>query len=324
MEEIKVLSLDGGGVRGYLTAMLLENAEKELNQQDGTKTPLGAYFDLIAGTSTGAIIAGLLAIGVTASEIRAIYERDMPYIFSSDMERNILQRLVETKYSKANLEQRANEYFGQKTFRDVKTHLVVTSVDITNMTPRFHKSAYNQRYYPRSDELLASAILASASAPAYFPVQEHLKYSSYLVDGGVVANNPALVALIESFSFGDESYKDAKIKLLSVGTGRISELPYKVESLTNTSLGWINPMDGPPLVEILMHAQASLVNDQIMPLVEKLNKEVSYRRINPELNFQLNLDDAKHIDLLKNVADLNEEDTNWILTNLVNPKFLLS
>ena len=87
-QKMKILSLDGGGVRGYLTAMILENVEKQLNLRDGTNKPLGGYFDLIAGTSTGAIIAGLLAIGKSASEVRKIYEDDIKDIFSNEMKRN--------------------------------------------------------------------------------------------------------------------------------------------------------------------------------------------------------------------------------------------
>lgn len=87
-QKMKILSLDGGGVRGYLTAMILENVEKQLNLRDRSNKPLGEYFDLIAGTSTGAIIAGLLAIGKNASEVRKIYEDDIKEIFSNEMKRN--------------------------------------------------------------------------------------------------------------------------------------------------------------------------------------------------------------------------------------------
>ena len=79
-EKFRILSLDGGGVRGYLTVMILENIEKQLNAKDGSDKPLGEYFDLIAGTSTGAIIGGLLAIGKKASEVRKIYENDIKEI----------------------------------------------------------------------------------------------------------------------------------------------------------------------------------------------------------------------------------------------------
>lgn len=79
---MKILTLDGGGVRGFLTACILENIEKILNTKDESKKSLSEYFNLIAGTSTGAIIAGLLAIGKRADDIKALYQKDIPEIFS--------------------------------------------------------------------------------------------------------------------------------------------------------------------------------------------------------------------------------------------------
>jgi len=208
-KKFKILSLDGGGVRGYLTIMILENVEKQLNARDNSKKPLGEYFDLIAGTSTGAIIGGLLAIGKSASEVRKIYEKDIKEIFSDSMQ-NIFPfnkfplNLFSTKYSNYNLTQKAEEYFEDLTFKDVTTDLLVTSVDITTMTPRFYKSDYNSRNASRADEKLSDAIVASASAPTFFPVKQKLEHSSQLIDGGVVANNPSLIALIDAFSFEDK------------------------------------------------------------------------------------------------------------------------
>ena len=96
--KFRILSLDGGGVRGYLTTLILENIEKQLNNQDGSTKPLGDYFDLIAGTSTGAIIGGLLATGKSAKEIKIIYEKDIKEIFSTDMRRKGIDLFLKAKY----------------------------------------------------------------------------------------------------------------------------------------------------------------------------------------------------------------------------------
>lgn len=330
-QKMKILSLDGGGVRGYLTAMILENVEKQLNLRDGTNKPLGGYFDLIAGTSTGAIIAGLLAIGKSASEVRKIYEDDIKDIFSNEMKRNkfdffpinkipvISNRpYFKTKYSDKKLVERAEHHFKNLTFefgKDIKTHLLITSVDITTMTPRFHKSAYNHKNKPREDELLSNAIIASASAPSYFPVKEKLKYSSNLIDGGIVANNPSLVALIDSFSFTEHENKD-DVVLLSVGTGKACEIPYDVEPLQNTTIKWLRQNGSIPLVEILMNSQVALAEFQTSFLMDKLGCKNQYERINPSLGIKIQLDDANKIDLLKNLADLDQAKTTWVLNNL--------
>jgi len=322
-QKMKILSLDGGGVRGYLTAMILENVEKQLNLRDGSNKPLGEYFDLIAGTSTGAIIAGLLAIGKSASEVRKIYEDDIKEIFSNEMKNNFLgffpiPNLFKTKYKQNKLAERAEHHFKNLTFefgKDIKTHLLITSVDITTMTARFHKSAYNHKNKPREDELLSNAIIASASAPSYFPVKEKLIYSSNLIDGGIVANNPSLVALIDSFSFTEHDNKD-DVVLLSVGTGKACEIPYDVEPLQNTTIKWLRQNGSIPLVEILMNSQVALAEFQTSFLMDKLGCKNQYERINPSLGIKIQLDDANKIDLLKNLADLDQAKTTWVLNNL--------
>lgn len=322
-EKMKILSLDGGGVRGYLTTMILENVEKQLNLRDDSNKPLGEYFDLIAGTSTGAIIGGLLAIGKSASEVRKIYEEDIKEIFSDEMKSyKYLDffpfNIFKTKYKQKKLVERAEHHFKNLTFefgKDIKTHLLITSVDLTTMTPRFHKSAYNHKNKPREDELLSNAIIASASAPSYFPVKEKLKYSSNLIDGGIVANNPSLVALIDSFSFTEHENKD-DVVLLSVGTGKACEIPYDVEPLQNTTIKWLRQNGSIPLVEILMNSQVTLAEFQTSFLMEKLGCKNQYERINPSLGVKIQLDDANKIDLLKNLADLDQDKTTWILNNL--------
>lgn len=319
-EKFKILSLDGGGVRGYLTVMILENIEKQLNNRDGSNKPLGEYFDLIAGTSTGAIIGGLLSIGKKASEVRKFYETDIKEIFSNDMKRYKVNSFFNTKYKKDNLRDKAVKYFKDSnnkdlTFLDVKTHLLITSVDITTMTPRFHKSTYNKKNIPRADEKLSSAIVASSSAPAFFPIEENLKYSSNLIDGGVVANNPSLVALVDSFSFDEAPNKD-DIVLLSVGTGKASEVPYEIDSLKDTSVKWLRQNGTSPLIEILMNSQSVLAEFQTSFLMEQLNCKMQYKRINPNLGVKIELDEAEKIDILKNLADLDQDNTQWVLKYL--------
>lgn len=322
-QKMKILSLDGGGVRGYLTAMILENVEKLLNHRDGSNKPLGEYFDLIAGTSTGAIIGGLLAVGKSASEVKKIYEEDIKEIFSREMENyKYLDffpfNIFKTKYKQNKLVERAEHHFKDLTFefgKDIKTHLLITSVDITTMTPRLHKSSYNHKNKPREDELLSNAIIASASAPSYFPVKEKLKYSSHLIDGGIVANNPSLVALIDSFSFSEHENKD-DIVLLSVGTGKVCEIPYDIEPLKDTSIKWLIQNGSKPLIEILMNSQAALAEFQTNFLMEKFGCKNQYKRINPNLGVKIQLDDGDKIDLLKNIADLDQENTKWVFDNL--------
>lgn len=312
MDSLKVLSLDGGGVRGYLTTCILANVEKCLNAGKSEYVPLGKYFDLIAGTSTGAIIAGLLAVGKTAVEVKEIYEKDMAFIFSDEMKNSKLN-IWSSKYKKTNLKAKAKEYFKELTFarKELVTNLLVTTVDATTAKPRFYKSNYFVKNATRVDEKLADAIVASASAPTYFPLSKEMEYSSYLVDGGVVANNPSLVALVDSIKLKKEKEYE-KVVLLSIGTGQVCEMPYDVEKLEDTQLGWIK--ENKAIIELLMNSQSNLAEFQTEFLANELG--VEYKRLNPSLGQKVGLDEVAKIKVLKNLADLNETHREWIMRNI--------
>ena len=328
-EKFKILSLDGGGVRGYLSIKILENTEKHLNDKDGKNIPIGLRFDLIVGTSTGAIIAGLLSLGKSAKDIRKLYENDIPVIFSKEMQRNRFSAMLWSKYKPDALIQKAKSYFEEYTFEDVKTDLIVTSVDITTMTARFHKSDFADKNKARVDEKLSNAIIASASAPVYFPVATELIHSTSLIDGGIVANNPSMVGIIDALTFERDSKRGTKkpehledILLLSIGTGAQTEIPYDLKPLMNASgIDWLvqfplsRYQQSTPLIDILMASQARLVEFQTKTLLDKTSG--SYRRINPKLGFKMKLDDASNIGKLKNIADLVSEDIDWLNENLV-------
>lgn len=326
---MNILSLDGGGVRGYLTTIMLEKIEQQLSERDGKNVSIHEYFDLIVGTSTGAIIAGLLAIGKTSREVKKIYEREINNIFSYDMKRykcsyfpfnKLPFPLFKAKYNNLQLEEVAKKYFGNLTFKygtDIKTHLLITSVDITTMNPRFHKSAYHPKNKGREDELLADAIIASASAPTYFPVKKKLKHSSYLIDGGIVANNPSLVALIDGIS---DHLSGEKITLLSIGTGKINEIPYNYDKLYDTTIKWLRQNGTSPLIEILINSQTILAEYQTSFLMDKLGYKEYYLRINPSLGTRVELDSITKIDVLKNLADLNQEQVEWIRKKITKEK----
>ena len=328
-KKFRVLSLDGGGVRGYLTIKILENIEKHLNKKEGNKKPLGERFDLIVGTSTGAIIGGLLAIGKSAEDIRKLYENDIPVIFGKSMRRNPILGLLYPKYKTTELVKKAESYFDDLTFADVKTDLIVTSVDISTMTSHFHKSDFAEKNLGRIDEKLSKAIVASASAPVYFPVARNLKHSDFLIDGGIVANNPSMVGLIDALTFDRASKRGiAKPKsledilLLSIGTGEQTETPYSLKPLLNTGgLDWLFqlPMGknekSTPLIDILMASQAKLIEFQSKTLLESASGK--YYRINPKLGSKMKLDDTSCFGELKNISDLVTDDIKWINENMI-------
>jgi len=331
-QKFRILSLDGGGVRGYLSIRLLENIENHLNTKEGDQKPLGERFDLIVGTSTGAIIAGLLAIGKSAKEIRKLYENDIPVIFGKQMKRNVVSGIMFPKYKPNELLKKAESYFEDLTFEDVKTDLIVTSVDISTMTPRFYKSDFADKNKARADEKLSSAIVASASAPVYFPVARDLKHSDYLIDGGIVANNPSMVGIVDALTFERDSKHGTQkpdslgdILLLSIGTGEQTEKPYDLKPLLNTGgMDWLFQLPlgkyekSTPLIDILMASQAKLIEFQAKTLLDVASG--SYRRINPKLSSKMKLDDVDCFGELKNLSDLVADDIKWINENMTGEK----
>lgn len=306
MNKCKVLTLDGGGIKGYLTAKILKNIEQSLNEYRSEDINLGQRFDLIVGTSTGGIIAAALAIGKSAKEIFELYETLIPKVFNTS-------HVFGTKYSNEVLKEELQNILGDLTLADVKTGLCLTSVDVENSSPRFHKSGYFDRNSTRLDEKLVDVVLASAAAPTFFPLIDTL-HSSNLTDGGIVANNPSLVGFIEAMQLVEGRKDD--IALVSVGTGEQCHMPYDVNKLRNGGkLSWMaqckprnlltNPLKhiGSPLIELLMESQSKLAHHQTQFLLGE-----QYLRVNPKLSVSVELDDADKIGSLKNLADLSKSD----------------
>lgn len=333
--KIRVLSLDGGGVRGYLSAKILFNIETILNNENNEDINIGQRFDLIVGTSTGGIIACALSIGKSAKEIFELYETLIPKIFTP-----ISKGYLENKYSNKILKEELTNILGDKELKDVITKLCITSVDVENSSPRFHKSDYFDRNAPRQDEKLIDLALATSAAPTYFPLI-NTKHSTNLTDGGIVANNPSLVGLIDAMQLTDN--KTENISLVSIGTGEQCHMPYDIEDLRNGGKqSWIVNIEkntkiyriitslknnktakavstflfsrdkmisskGSPLLELLMDSQSKLAHFQTQFLLKD-----QYIRINPKLSIAIELDSVDKIDSLKNLSDISKGDLDKI------------
>ena len=314
MKNFKVLTLDGGGVRGYLTILILEKLEKALQRHYNDEVNIGQRFDLLVGTSTGGIIATGLAIGKSAKEIRKLYEGLLEKIFSP-----LHKGYIKPKYNQEILKKELETILKDKTFDEVETHLCLTSVDIATSKPKFFKSVYKDNYKQRSDEKLLDAVLATSAAPTFFPLVD-TKHSNYLADGGIVANNPAMVGIVDGF----QVTKDLeKIRILSIGTGEIKYMPYDVEKLKEFggAFSWtlnskygvdclINKKMIIPLIEVLANTQSSLVDAQANYLLGD-----KFYRINPPLPTEIDLDDIGKINILKNLS--SEGDKEKVIKDIV-------
>jgi uncharacterized protein len=270
----KILSLDGGGIRGALTAGYLEKLESIIREKtNNPKMLLCDYFDLIGGTSTGAIIAALLAIGKTAAEVKELYLTMGGKIFKGKRDWwNPLEtfKFLKAEFSEKNLEIALHDFLGDITLGDtkgnVKTGLCIVTkrADTNSVWPLINHPG--GKYFPHNkDYLLKDILRASSAAPSYFvpqllEVDKNMKGA--FVDGGVsMANNPSLqlfkVATLCGFPFKWQKGKD-KLFMVSLGTGN-GVYNMKTNDITdNWLLNWARE------VPDMLMSDASWENQTIM------------------------------------------------------------
>ena len=216
-KSIKVLAIDGGGIRGIIPAVILDALQSCL------KGDLWRHFDLIAGTSTGGIIA--LGIGTACNkgqpyapqQLVEMYVQNGPAIFRKIPIWTSLRQLARPKYSPKALEETLNRFFGDTRFGTALTPLLISSYDLQSQLPFFFKS-HRITSDPTYDWPVASVARATSAAPTFFPPL-HLgagKEDYALVDGGVFVNNPAVAAYAEARWLYPEA---TEFVVVSVGTG---------------------------------------------------------------------------------------------------------
>ncbi len=208
---MRVLAIDGGGIRGLIPALVLA----ELEHRAGRR--VYELFDLIAGTSTGGILACALCAPdpLPAEEVAAIYEEEGPQIFDRSVWQRIrsAEGLLDEKYDAGALDRALERFIADKRLADTVPELIVPAYDMSEPGPFFFKTR-NARERRLEDFPLTVVARATAAAPTYFeplPVGERA-----LVDGGVFAVNPAMCAFAEVLRF----HPSADVVLLSLGTGQ--------------------------------------------------------------------------------------------------------
>ena len=223
MKARRILSLDGGGIRGLVTCEWLAGVEDALEAVG--KPGLLRSFDLFAGSSTGAIIACALAIGLSPREIAALYRTHGDTIFPgmagrlwSRAGRLFSQGVSAPKYDGKGLEKVLKQVFGDTTLGQAKVPLMITSYDTISRTPVMFKSfKADHKAIP-----MREACRASSAAPTYFPAHgmtvEGRKCA--LIDGGVLASNPTACAIAEALRKDAKADVPQDLVVLSVGSGQ--------------------------------------------------------------------------------------------------------
>lgn len=203
----RILSLDGGGYKGMFSAAILDRLAADL------QIDLLSHFDLLAGTSTGAIIALGLAAGLTPAQLLSFYADQGPAIFPGRRART-LRRLVRSKYNPAPLAAALQEALGSRTLAESRVPLLIPSYDLCNDEVHLFRTPHDKRLRRDGRERMVDVALASTAAPTFFPA--HRLRGMRLVDGGMWANNPSMVAIVEALTAFGRPLEE--IVLISIGT----------------------------------------------------------------------------------------------------------
>jgi predicted acylesterase/phospholipase RssA len=227
VKTYRILSIDGGGIKGVFPASLLAAVEKAL------AGPVGSYFDLIAGTSTGGIIALGLGLGFRAAELLEFYETLGPQVFGGNRAKLWLRHWGLSKYDSAPLRRALEGKFGTRRIGDSLTRLVIPSMNVETGKVYIYKTAHHPHLETDYRVPAVEAAMATASAPTYFPT--HLSSSGVpLIDGGVWANNPVGMAVVEAV--GVLGWPRDQLRVLSVGC---TVTPFSVGARRKAALGKI-------------------------------------------------------------------------------------
>jgi len=311
---VKILAIDGGGIRGLIPALILHELERRLGAA-GEKRSFASIFDLIAGTSTGALIALGLALpksieatsgsrdhasspALSLDDIVDLYAKRGQEIFPPDLRRKLRSTVqaFRCKYDGTGLDRVLNETFGEATLKDGLTNLLVTSFDSKSMQPHCLKNRpHRLEWADDSNFYMRDAARASSAAPTFFPPaligpvpDNGERYS--LIDGSIFANNPALHAYVEATKI----YPNAKeFLILSLGTGDDPKGFPHGDIAKWGFIEWVNPMKRMPLLSMMSAGQSESANHML-----KRIDGVRYFRISGKLEgCSLAMDDSSPANL---------------------------
>lgn len=263
----RVLSLDGGGIKGAFAAAALARLEEVAGR------PLADCFDLIIGTSTGGILALGLAFGVKADTIRQMYQEKAFEIFPKNARSfaGWFEGWFEPKYNTEGLERALVDIFKDRKFGDTKYRLAVPSFDAISGRPVVFRSPALNPHSKHHDLKVVQVALATSAAPTFFPASTIAQTEPrVLLDGGVWANCPILVGIAEAIHTCDRQLHS--INVLSIGT---TTSPFSIpkEVSEGGAIKWAKPF-----VTLFMHAGrlgALELATKLCGFVERLDEEVA-------------------------------------------------
>ncbi|KAI6688153.1 hypothetical protein NL676_024981, partial [Syzygium grande] len=295
--SITILSIDGGGIRGLIPGTILSFLESELQKLDGEDARIADYFDVISGTSTGGLVTAMLTTPnennrpvFAAKDIKDFYLNHCPKIFPQDScpftpVTKMIKAMAGPKYDGKYLHNVVREELGDKRLHQTLTNVVIPTFDIKSLQPTIF-SSYQVKKDPSMDALL-SDICISTSFETKDSTGKVREFN--LIDGGVAANNPTLVAMGEvtkaivggsSDFFPIKPMDYRRFLVISLGTGtRKTEGKYTAHEAAKWGvLGWLTS-GGSPLIDVFSQASADMVDYHLSAVFQALQLHDNYLRI---------------------------------------------
>ncbi|KZV31667.1 hypothetical protein F511_00471 [Dorcoceras hygrometricum] len=308
---VTLLSIDGGGIRGIIPATILEFLESELQKLDGKDARVADYFDVVAGTSTGGLVTAMLTAPdankrplYAAKDIAPFYVKHGPHIFPhrrgiiGSVESTLVQ-LGNPKYDGKYLHKLIRDNLGQSRLHDTLTNVVIPTFDIKNLQPTIF-SSYETKNSPAMDALLSDICIGTSAAPTYFPAHYFTNDDGSgnssefnLIDGGVAANNPTLIAVGEVTKqvfrkdpnfFPIKPMDCGRLLVISLSTGSAKqEQKYTAEMASSWGIfGWLVQGNSTPILDVFNQASKDMVDYFLSIVFQALNSGDNYLRIQDE------------------------------------------
>ncbi|KAI8548705.1 hypothetical protein RHMOL_Rhmol07G0294900 [Rhododendron molle] len=306
---ITILSIDGGGIRGIIPSTILSFLESQLQELDGEDARLADYFDVIAGTSTGGLVTAMITAPdennrplFAAKDIKTFYLEHSPKIFPQKRGvfgsiRSMVKLLTGPKYNGKYLHRIIREKLGETRLGQTLTNVVIPTFDVKHLQPTIF-STYEVKKTPSLDARLSDICISTSAAPTYLPAynfknqyDEGSVREFNLVDGGVVANNPALVAISQVTKqvfagknqdlFPSKPMDYGRFLVISIGTGT-AKVEMKYNATTAAKWGvlcWLMHGGSSPIVDVFTQASADMVDFHSSVFFQALHSQDNYLRI---------------------------------------------
>ncbi|CAF2067419.1 unnamed protein product [Brassica napus] len=308
---VTILSLDGGGVRGIMVGVILAYLEEQLQALDGEDMRLADYFDVVAGTSTGGLMTAMLTVPdetgrprFSAKDIVPFYLQHSPKIFPQPgglaaLLPKLPKLLSGPKYDGVYLRNLLNNLLGETRLHQTVTNVVIPTFDMKKLQPTIF-SSYQALVDPSLDVKISDICIGTSAAPTYFPPHyfqnEDIQGKTsefHLVDGGVTANNPTLLAMTavtkqivnDNPDMGElKPLGYNKFLVVSIGTGSAQkEKKYSARKAAKWGIiSWLYDNGSTPILDITMESSRDIVDFHSSVVFKARQSEDKYLRIDDD------------------------------------------